>query len=381
MNPRSIANEQLLLFLESPPSGDSLLTEIDLSRTFCEILKRANDFVPSEAGSIYLADRKLDQQEDTPQQMVLVASYGPENDGLLGARLGIDQGIAGYVFQQGQAYVSATPSSDLLYDEGTGEGNNARAGSVVAVPLDVGGRVLGVLELLKERDGEAFDERELELLELFAATISAAIANAVEAQRSRDMARRDDLTRLFNDRYLHHVLTDLLRDILATEGECALLFLDLDHFKTVNDSHGHLIGSRVLCETGELLRRVLPGGSVPARYGGDEFVVILPGLSPQEARWVAESIRQTIEGHTYLDRADPDDPEIYPALALRGMTFSIGVATISELLAALPSTADVLTVKNELLRRADARMYWAKENGRNQTVTARNLGIPLKLGG
>ena len=367
MRIRSIVNEQLILVLEGHERGPSLLRELDLSKFFCQILQQANGFVPSEAGSIFLVDRSLGDTDDHPE-LVVVASYGLESDDILGARLGLDHGIAGYVCQQGQAYVSATPSSDLLLSDWLDEHRRPKAGTVVAVPLIVGDRVVGVLELLKERDGDAFDAHELELLELFATTISVGIANAVEAQRSRDMARRDDLTRLYNDRYLHHVLTSLLRKALAEDHDCALLFLDLDHFKKVNDTHGHLIGSRVLQETGDVLRRVLPGSAIPARYGGDEFVVILPEHGPQEATWVAESIRQTTEGHTYLEQPDPEDPEIYPGLSLRGMSFSIGVATLGEIEGR--AKADVLAIKNTLLRRADERMYQAKESGRNRTEGA-----------
>jgi len=368
MKPHSIPTQELILFLKPDEPGGAPSYEIELSRFFCDILQRADDFVPSEAGTIYLRDATT-EDAGGPQELVVAASFGDQTRKLLGERLAIEEGIAGFVLQEGQAYVSAVPSTDLLLGaEGTGEA----AGTVVALPLSARGEVVGVLELLKERGGEPFDERELELLEIFAQTISASIGHAIEAQHSKEMARRDDLTHLFNDRYLHHTLTAVLAEAIDGDRDCGLLFLDLDHFKHVNDTHGHLVGSRVLREVGDLLRQVLPGPSIPARYGGDEFVVILPEATRQEVFWVAETIRKTVETHLFLERPDPNDPVNYPGLAISGITCSVGLATLRE--DTLPLFAgrkvDPLSAKNELIRIADGRMYRGKDSGRNVTVAA-----------
>ena len=361
MQTYSIPNPELSHLLEPEDREPLPSYDIDLSDTFCEILRRANDFVPAAAGMIFLRD----DTDDHGDEMLLAAGYGEHAEGLIGERLPSDHGIAGTVLSRGQVYVSARPSSDRLL----GESPTTQAGSVVAVPLTVGPRTVGVLELLKDAAGGAFDERELELLEIFAQSISAAIGNAVEAQRSRNMARRDDLTRLYNDRYLHHTLTEKLEMALARDLDCGLIFFDLDHFKRVNDTHGHLVGSRVLREVGALLRQILPGHAIPARYGGDEFVVILPESSSQETFWVAETIRKTLETNVFLARPDPKDPVNYPGLALQEISASLGLSTLQTDTLAMPDLErDPLAVKNELLRRADVRMYRAKDLGRNCTV-------------
>ncbi len=368
MKTHSLPNQELILFLkpEEPTGGPSY--EIDLCQVFREILQRANDFVPSQAGTIFIRDAT---SEAEPELLVAAAS-GEHGEGLVGERLAVDEGIAGYVFQEGQVYVSATPSSVALGADLDAADEPRAAGTVVAVPLTAAGRVVGVLELLKDRAGAPFDERELELLEVFAHTISVSISNAIEAQRSKEMARRDELTHLFNDRYLHHALTAVLETALAAEQDCGLLFLDLDYFKNINDNFGHLIGSRVLRQIGDLLRQVLPGPAVPARYGGDEFVVILPESSKQEVFWVAETIRKTIETNVFLEYPDPQDPINYPGLQLSGITCSVGLATlVADTLPLLGSRAGgALAAKNELIRLADTRMYRAKEQGRNRTVSA-----------
>lgn len=366
----SISNSELIHVLEPGEQG-SPIREVDLSRIFREILERAHDFVATNAGAIFLLDTSGGSRNS---ELVIAAGFGDGAEQLMGGRLADDQGIAGQVLQQGQVYVSASPSSELLYGASPGGATGApRAGSVVALPLRVGTQVVGVLELVKDPTADAFDEHELGLLEVFAQTISASIANAVEAQRSREMARRDDLTRLFNDRFMHHSLTELLHTAIDSDLDCGVLFLDLDKFKTINDTYGHLVGSRVLMEVGGILRQVLPGPSVPARYGGDEFVILLPEASEQEAFWVAETIRKTLEAHLFLARPDLEDPVNYPKLSLSGITASIGVATLkSDILPMMKGSSDPVTLKNEILRLADTRMYRAKDLGRNRSVWSRD---------
>ena len=343
MKTHSLPNQELILFLKPEEPTGRPSYEIDLCQVFREILQRANDFVPSEAGTIFIRDATAENEVE----LLAAASFGEGGERLIGERLAINEGIAGYVFQEGQAYVSATPSSDALVADREVAATRP-PGTVVALPLTAASEVVGVLELLKDRGGEPFDEGELELLEVFAHTISVSISNAIEAQRAKEMARRDELTHLFNDRYLHHALTALLETALGEGVDCGLLFLDLDHFKNINDNFGHLIGSRVLREIGDLLRQVLPGPALPARYGGDEFVVILPESSKQEVFWVAETIRKTIETHVFLEHPDPKDPINYPGLQLQGITCSVGLATLE----------------------ADALMYRAKDQGRNRTVSS-----------
>ena len=367
MKTHSISNPELIYLLTPDEPGGLPIAEVDLSRVFCEILRRANDFVSSQAGAIYLLDASVLESQDVPPEMVLVASFGLAGRSLEGEPLPISEGLAGQVLSHGESLVGDQPTSDSLLDS---PGRDVRSqGSVVALPLLVGRRVVGALELMQAPDA-AFSERELSILETFAQTISAAIANAIEAQRSKDMARRDDLTRLYNDRFLHQNLTLELRRLIAEGQDCGLLFIDLDRFKRINDSHGHLVGSRVLREVGGLLRQVLPGPAIAARYGGDEFVVVLPGHSPQESSWVADTIRQSIESHVFLEVADPEDPENYPALGLADLTASIGLVTLEADIVPLfeTRTIELVALKNELLRAADRRMYRAKATGRNRIV-------------
>jgi diguanylate cyclase (GGDEF)-like protein len=371
MRMQCIINPELGHFLARGTPGALPSYDLDLSAIFCDILSRANDFVPSEAGAIFLDDPVVEEGKNTTE-LALIACFGDLPDGLVGLRIPPERGIVATVYRTGRAYISPNVRDDPLFMEVFGETSRVRPQSVICAPLVLEGRVIGALELVNHHEARGYNLRELNLLEIFAQTISASIANATDAQRAREMAKRDDLTGLYNDRYLHYSLSTEVERALEGEGECGLIFLDLDHFKNINDVHGHLVGSRVLHEVGVLLRRILPGQAIAARYGGDEYVVVLPGGGHQEAYWVAEAVRQTIEHTVFLEQADPADPVNYPALAITGqITCSVGIATLrADILPRLGPSPSTPAAKNELMRTADTCMYVAKDQGRNRTVAA-----------
>jgi len=364
-----ISNPELAYFLERERADSE---ELDLSRLFRDILARANQFVRSEAGSIFLDTPREDESDEKgPIQLVLVSCFGAKAEGIVGLRLPSHRGIVGQVYQTGRPYVSNDLESDEYFYGRVDETSGFETRSVICVPITIRGRVFGVLELVNHLGGRLYGDTELELIRTFAQTISASLETAVEAHRSKEMARRDELTGLFNDRYLHYRLTDEVGHTIERDDDCGLLFLDLDRFKEINDRYGHLAGSRTLAEIGGILRSVLPGSSIAARYGGDEFVVILPGTSKQEADWVAQTIRKSIEMHVFLEKEDPIDPTNYPALSIGGhVTASIGIASLREDILPLPQeNPSPLAAKNELIRIADQRMYRAKELGKNRIAS------------
>jgi len=172
-----------------------------------------------------------------------------------------------------------------------------------------------------------------------------------------DLAYVDDLTRLFNTRYLHLVLDREVRDALQTERPFSLLFLDLDHFKSINDTYGHLVGSKLLVETARVVKGCVRDPDVVARYGGDEYVVLLRGTDSGGALKVAERIRRTMETHHFLARE---------GLSLK-LTTCIGVASFPE------HARDKAT----LLDLSDRAMYRGKRGTRNVVyMAAQDLEAP-----
>jgi diguanylate cyclase (GGDEF)-like protein len=376
-----VSSAKLAHFLKREPRQASA-TDLDLNRIFRELLKRANDFLPSDAGTIYLDD-PLEKTEDANRRsLVVIASFGPKGEDLVEERFDTHKGIIGEVYRTGLPYSCSDPLADPIFRSGPGLRIGFSIESVVCAPLEVEGRTIGVIELLNHSGGQGYADADLALLGIFARTISLSIVNAIEAQRSKEIAKRDELTELYNDRHLHSSLLQIIDRAISEGTECGIIFLDLDHFKEVNDTHGHLIGSRLLREVGATLRQIIPGNGLAARYGGDEFVIALPGAGRQECFWVAETIRQNIAETAFVVTPDPENPDAGPALRIEGVvTCSIGIATLqSDVLPELTVGGDAVTAKDEILRMADTCMYAAKELGRNRTVPYWDLGRQLATG-
>jgi diguanylate cyclase (GGDEF)-like protein len=327
-----------------------------------EILSKANDFVPSNSGSI-LMDQPFDRGA-TPSETSLyfVATFGSSAQTILGRHLRADRGVAGYVYRTGEPYVMNDPENDPTFYSKFDEGSDFKTSCAIAVPVRIERTVCGVLELVNSVAESGYSERDLQMLEIFARYTSVSIENLLDAQRANEMARRDDLTGLYNDRFFHHRLTEDLVRADVTDGTVALLFLDLDNFKAVNDNHGHLAGSQVLKEFGYLLRQTIDADRATlARYGGDEFVVILPDHDLEQAKSAAADV-QTALGRTQFLQGSfswSDGPVYWR----EPLTCSIGVAVYPV---HLPRQGTTDMKKNLLLRAADLAMYDAKAAGKDQ---------------
>jgi diguanylate cyclase (GGDEF)-like protein len=359
----SLAPNELEHFLERHRSSFTLRSEINLDLVLKEILRKANEFVPSESGSILLDDpfRKMASRHEN--ELVFIATFGSGSEDLVGHRLSARNGIVGRVYQTGSPYLSEDVAKDEYFFSKIDQTIGYKSQSIVCVPIYIGKNVCGVLELINRKDGTAFTERDMTLLEIFAGYTSFTLQNALDAKRAHDLAKKDDLTGLFNDRWFHVCLSESLQGAETGGRDCVLIFMDLDNFKKINDAHGHLAGSQVLREVGFILKRAVDReDAVIARYGGDEFVIILPEATLEEGRLVAESIREAIETNSFLDREYGFG---LPALHLRNvLSASIGVARYTP--TGKSGTFDVR--KNDLLRRADAAMYEAKSRGKGRVV-------------
>jgi diguanylate cyclase (GGDEF)-like protein len=358
---------QLERFLERQKAGLSRKTDIDLDLVLRQILQKANEFVPSESGSILLDDpfRKVSSRREN--ELVFIATFGQSSRNLIGQRLSAKFGIVGQVYQTGTPYVSADVKEDDFFYAEFDQQLGHKTHSVVCVPIYIGKTVCGVLELINRLEGSIFTERDKTLLEIFAGYTSFTLQNALDAKRAHELAKKDDLTGLYNDRWFNVRLHESLGEARRTGKEAVLIFMDLDRFKAINDCHGHLAGSQVLREVGFLLKRVVPQvEATVARYGGDEFVILLPETTLDEGMAVCEEIRQTIEQTTFLEREwgfSMQPLQLYGVLSA-----SLGIAQH------VPDPGVPRSLEEEqtdLLRRADSAMYRAKSLGKNQVVVSR----------
>jgi diguanylate cyclase (GGDEF)-like protein len=214
---------------------------------------------------------------------------------------------------------------------------------IVAVPLICGDRILGVLEGIRER--RSFKKAEVALLDALARPIASALANAVRISEAERLSQTDDLTKLHNARYLRQFLLNEIRRARRYGSSVTALFLDLDDFKQVNDAHGHLAGSHVLMEMAAVILSSIRDTDAVARYGGDEFVIVLPDTGIELGGTVAERIREKIAKHSF-----------HAGRNLRlSLTASFGVA-------AFPEHA---SSPQQLIACADTAMYEAKAANKN----------------
>src|SRR3954452_10781648 len=209
----------------------------------------------------------------------------------------------------------------------------------VCVPLLARDRVLGALNVYRNGVDTMFADAEVELVERFATMAALAYDSARQRETLREQVKRDGLTGLLNHRACH----ERLRQELATGEPVAVVCIDLDHFKVINDAHGHAEGDRVLAATAERLRSVVRATDMVGRLGGEEFVLILPGVDVEAAEDCAERARAALAELTVRGRP---------------LAASAGVAA---------SPADGVDA-SELLENGDAALYWAKRTGRARTV-------------
>jgi len=357
---RCLEPEQLETFVHRRPLNLSDPGTLNLADNLVEVLRKANEFVPSDGGSILL-DQPGKPGEPTTTALTFIAAFGSEAERLLGTRIDAPEAVASRVYRNGKSeWMEVTPKETLssLMD----------IKSLVAIPIRIGEEVCGVLELVDRRNKESFSQEDVNLLEIFADYISIAIRNVLEGRLAQVIAQRDNLTGLLNDRSLHLVVSRVVDECREEGADLSLLFLDLDYFKHVNDSHGHLVGSQVLQEVGKLLGEHAEAADVvAARYGGDEFVLAAPGKSLEIAIDIAEQIREAISSAVFCSQASDIQTEV---VELSGITCSIGIASLHR-----HTTPDLSSerCKSSLLRLADAAMYVAKETGRNRTAIAGEL--------
>ena len=237
---------------------------------------------------------------------------------------------------------------DLVPIEDDGKGNWH-----ALLPLDIEGEALGILQFGFERE---IASSEMPILEEVTQVMAVAVRNAQIFEKTKRLTFTDDLTALYNSRFMALYLDRELKRCRRMRSSLSLLFMDLDGFKSINDTHGHLAGSRTLVEVGEALERTVRDADVLIRYGGDEFVILFPETPLSGGLIIAERIRQVIGSTRFLE-----------ALNIEArVSASIGIA-------AYPESADDV---RSLISSADQAMYRAKSLGKNRVVAASPLSSP-----
>jgi diguanylate cyclase (GGDEF)-like protein len=199
--------------------------------------------------------------------------------------------------------------------------------------------------MVNKTTGEPFTREDLDLLMRLVDQTAIALERASLYQKMTELAITDDLTKLFNTRYLNRTIEMEIQRSNRYHASVSLIFMDVDYFKHINDRYGHLVGSKVLVELGQLLIKSLRTVDTVARYGGDEFVIVPPQTSSEVAFQIAERIRKALEQNVFLKN--------------EGYSLKI---TASFGLASYPGSAKS---RDDLIRLADEAMYKVKRHTRN----------------
>ena len=325
--------------------ADTLLLSGSKEGLYNNILEIAANLLSACQGSVMLVDKD-------GEDIRVVQTKGINTEIPRCSRVQMGIGIAGNVAKSGIPLLVEDVEKDLSVPMR----NRARfkSKSFISAPLKLNDKVLGVLNLSEKRDLTPFSKADLTLLTSFSTLASLMVERThymEETCRLEQLSLTDPLTGIYNRRFLNDRIEEEINRSLHKGLEFTVLFIDLDHFKVYNDRFGHLAGDEALKRTAKIIKAALRGMDIVARFGGEEFCVLLPGASKQSALPVAERIREGIE------RMKIPGGE---GLTAGRLTASLGVASF-------PEDGTALTT---LLHASDMALYRAKTTGRNRFVAA-----------
>jgi diguanylate cyclase (GGDEF)-like protein len=313
----------------------SLTSSFDLDAILRTILEHMERIVEAELWTLLMLD-------EATQELYYAIAAGGEQEALSGLRVKVGEGVAGWVVEHGETLIVPEAEHDPRMNRKYGV-QPQRVRSVIAIPLRGRKGTHGVIEIFNPRAGQMTDYT-IAFLHILADHAAIAIENAHDVARIQQLTITDDTTGLFNVRHLYEVLSRELDRCIPLGLPVSLAFLDLDHFKLVNDAHGHLIGSELLAQTGRRLQELSRKQDWCFRYGGDEFVILMPETSAEAALEQSDALLRALMKTEF---------RMKNGLALT-VSASVGVATAPEDGSAM----------HAIIGWADTRMYAVKANNR-----------------
>jgi diguanylate cyclase (GGDEF)-like protein len=318
----------------------ALTSSLNLDSILQTIMEKMAEYFRPDTWSLLMVDEEKDE-------LYFAIAVGAAAEVLSKARLKVGEGIAGWVAKHGQVLIVPDVQCDPRFSSRLDEMTQLQTRSIICVPLRSKHRVLGVIQLVNAN--VEMSEQEMFFLQALCDYAAIAIENSRSVEKIQELTITDDCTGLFNARHLHKTLETEVYRSARFAYEFSVIFIDLDYFKQVNDRHGHLVGSRLLAEVGYLIKAQLRLIDFAFRYGGDEFVVLLPQTTKDQAVVVAKRLQDSMRSGTFCTEQGLN-------LTVRA---SMGLATFPH---------DAQT-PHDIIRQADEMMYMVKNTTRD------NIGI------
>jgi diguanylate cyclase (GGDEF)-like protein len=331
--------EQLAAFNQI---AKALTSSLDVGEVLQLVMQKVSELLKPESWSLLL--------EGPDGQLYFEICVGPAAERLRPLKIPPGEGIAGSVFREGKGRLVGDVREDPDFSPRFDAVTQFKTQSVIAVPLVSRGKAVGVIEIVNGEGAPAFDKDDLRAVTAIADYAAIAIENARNFKKVQELTLIDEHTGLYNARYLLATLDREIERAQRFARPVSLLFLDIDLFKQVNDTRGHLVGSGILKAVGKRLHESVRTVDSVCRYGGDEFAVLLLETNMDRAKVVAERIRHHIAAPAF---------DVGDGAPLQ-LTVSIGFATFP----------DHGKAARALLEAADKAMYVAKGAGRNAVASA-----------
>ena len=320
----------------------ALTSSLNLDSILQTIMDKMAEFFRPDTWSLLMVDEQKDE-------LYFAIAVGDAAETLKTVRLKVGEGIAGWVAKNGESLIVPDVYNDPRFSKRIDEMTKWKTRSIICVPLQSKHRVLGVIQLINCAM-ESFGEQEMFFLHALCDYAAIAIDNARAVEKIQELTITDDCTGLYNARHLYKTLESEVYRSARFGYEFSVIFMDLDHFKLVNDTYGHLVGSKLLQEIGFKVKSQLRLIDYAFRYGGDEFVILLPQTEKNSALVVARRLQEMMRRTYFLS----DD-----GLNLN-VRCSMGLATYPE---------DAKS-SHEIIRQADEMMYMVKNSSRDNIAVA-----------
>lgn len=349
---KKVKKDKELLELQKSLHNISILYNIsqavnfidDLKKLLHVIIQKALITLDAEKGSLMLYDYSINAL-----QVRIVSGLQDKkledaiNNGAVEcAKIGIGEGIAGTVFLERKPIITNLGSADPRFIAKEVLSNTK---SLLCAPLIAKGEVIGVINITNKKHDKLFNQKDLEFVTSLANQAAIAIDNA----KLYELATKDGMTKLYIYRHFMTLLENEARRCARYKRNMSLIMMDIDNFKRINDTYGHLTGDTILRRLASTLQETVRTIDIPARYGGEEFVVILPETDKKDACIIAERIRKNIsEIVVKVNKNENLSP-----------TVSMGIAQYST------DSQD----PKELINCADTALYFSKHNGKNMVST------------